>query len=658
VKTCPKTGSACAGKCSAAGQISSKDPLKLTFEDDREWHKVSNLKDLFKVMGTIGYRPYILVAGNTAHGVQRRSNDLKVFVDVSEVVELKTHKIDPDSLEIGGNVTLTEAMEIFAKVAKENQSFEYLNEVHKHFDLIANVPVRNAGTIAGNLMLKYADLSFPSDIYVLMEAIGAKVVVCKSHGLEQQAEISSFFLILVSGPTEADECTPMSPSDFINISMRRKVIGKIIFPAFDSSTVFRSYKIMSRAQNALSYVNAAFNLRFNEQKTFVESAKICFGGITDDFTHAEKLAKFLVGKDLYSNEVFKAACDVLSKELKPEEVLPSASPEYRKHLAISLFYKFALNTAPSGKVKESFKSAAELLKRGVSSGVQEIENNEGKSKLYKKVTKIEAEIQCTGETQYVNDIPKFQNELHAAFVLGDKVNGRIVNIDASAALNVKGVVAFFGAKDIPGINNFMPLSFSMFNLSVEEVFCSDKLLYHGQPVGIVVAETFDLAYFARDLVKVEYKFDSVKEPIYPTIKDVVKAKAADRLYDVPGYYLKASEYGNDTKKTISGHFEIPSTQYHYHMETQQCLCVPSEDGMDVYSSSQWNDTMQIAVAEVLKVPVNTINCVVRRVGGAFGGKITRHGHVSCLNFPFPHHTLTFTSSSDGRCGSTRDSHPR
>lgn len=117
--------------------------------------------------------------------------------------------------------------------------------------------------------------------------------------------------------------------------------------------------------------------------------------------------------------------------------------------------------------------------------------------------------------------------------------------------------------------------------------------------------------------------------MYPTIIDVLKADAKERLYDVPEYYLKASEYGTEIKHTISGHFEIPSTQYHYHMETQQCLCVPSEDGMDVYSSSQWSDTCQVAISEVLKVPVNTINTLVRRVGGAFGGKITRHAHIAC-----------------------------
>jgi xanthine dehydrogenase/oxidase len=275
----------------------------------------------------------------------------------------------------------------------------------------------------------------------------------------------------------------------------------------NSSFVFRSYKIMPVAQNSHAYVNAAFLLKFNDSKTLIESANICFGGISEHFTHAEKLEKFLVGKNIYDNEVFRNAVEILKKEVEPEASVVETSVEFRKHLAISLFYKFVLKTAPADKVKSEFKTGAELLVREISKGHQEVEVNQGKSLLYKKVKKFEGDVQCTGEAVYINDIPKLQRELHAAFVLGDKVHGRIESIDASEALKIPGVVAFYGAKDIPGINNFMPLRFEYFNKEVEEIFCSDKLLYHGQPVGIVLAETFDLAYKARNFVKVNYKFD-------------------------------------------------------------------------------------------------------------------------------------------------------
>jgi xanthine dehydrogenase/oxidase len=122
-------------------------------------------------------------------------------------------------------------------------------------------------------------------------------------------------------------------------------------------------------------------------------------------------------------------------------------------------------------------------------------------------------------------------------------------------------------------------------------------------------------------------FIFLDEPVYPTLREVYKTKAADRLFEQPKYCFKAEKYGDDRKHKINGHFEMASTQYHHSMETQQCICVPSEDGMDIYSSSQWTDTAHIAVSEVLKVPQNNLNFYVRRIGGAFGGKISRHAQV-------------------------------
>lgn len=73
-KTCPKTGSACAGKCpSAQDRAEAKRPVRLVFEDAKEWHRVSQVADIFAIFEKIGTKPYMLVAGNTAHGEWRIS---------------------------------------------------------------------------------------------------------------------------------------------------------------------------------------------------------------------------------------------------------------------------------------------------------------------------------------------------------------------------------------------------------------------------------------------------------------------------------------------------------------------------------------------------------------------------------------------------------
>lgn len=178
-KSCPKSGQPCTGKCSAAEKVNCNQPLSFVFEDEREWHKVFDLKQLFNVMGTIKYRPYQLVAGNTGHGIYRRSADLKVFVDITDVPELKSYNVKDDKLELGGCITFTESIDILKKVAGEHKGFRYLNEIARHFDLIGNVAVRNSGTLAGNLSLKYANLEFSSDLFIIMAAVGAKIVLCE-----------------------------------------------------------------------------------------------------------------------------------------------------------------------------------------------------------------------------------------------------------------------------------------------------------------------------------------------------------------------------------------------------------------------------------------------------------------------------------------------
>ena len=86
------------------------------------------------------------------------------------------------------------------------------------------------------------------------------------------------------------------------------------------------------------------------------------------------------------------------------------------------------------KVDERFRSGALNLKRGLSSGQQKFDTDEKDWPVNQPVPKVEARAQCSGEAQYVDDIPLRPDELHAAFVLSTVGNCRIESIDASAAL--------------------------------------------------------------------------------------------------------------------------------------------------------------------------------------------------------------------------------
>lgn len=137
--TCPKTGQMCKGSCNG----SAKSAGSFTHPNGEEWYWPKSIPEVFDIFAKLDTnQQYMLVSGNTAHGVYRRSLNIKQFIDINALPELHHHEVSADSLVLGANLSLSETMDIFEKVQKQ-KGFEYCAKLWKHFDLIANVPVRN-----------------------------------------------------------------------------------------------------------------------------------------------------------------------------------------------------------------------------------------------------------------------------------------------------------------------------------------------------------------------------------------------------------------------------------------------------------------------------------------------------------------------------------
>lgn len=223
--------------------------------------------------------------------------------------------------------------------------------------------------------------------------------------------------------------------------MQQKVILNIVFPKLAPDRFeFRSYKIMPRAQNAHAIVNAAFLVEFETTDTAksIVSCQICYGGINSKFIHAEATEQLLTGiVDFYTNENLDKAIKSLQSEINPAENFIDPPAEYRKNLAIALFYRFFLSTAPSGLVKSEYVSGMTGLERPLSSGIQTYQSNEKTYPLTQPALKYEGLIQCAGEAEYVNDMFSGQapdTELWAAFVPTTQVHSKVIGIDATKAL--------------------------------------------------------------------------------------------------------------------------------------------------------------------------------------------------------------------------------
>ncbi|KAK9891892.1 hypothetical protein WA026_017378 [Henosepilachna vigintioctopunctata] len=578
--------------------VNIRKPLSLSFLKAK-WIKVFTLRDLLSYLSTIRNETYMLVAGNTAKGVYEFPPS-EMYIDIIEVDELMSYGITNNTLTIGANMSLTKTMELFYQIARTNSKFAYLKTMADHLDLVANIPVRNVGTLAGNLMIKYLHNEFPSDIFLIFELFAAIIVIVDTNGREIKKTLP----------------------EFLKYQMRKKVIKHIQLSGLSKRYKYETYKVMPRSQNAHAIVNAGISLKL-DSRNYVQRARIIFGNIHANFIHASRTELFLIGKELFNNTTLQGCLNSLADELKPENLPPEPSPAFRKQLAISLMYKAFLSFAPSEILNSKVRSGGANMARPVSRGIQDYETNESLYPLTRAIPKIEAQAQTSGQAEYIEDIPDLHHQLYGKFILAKAApNSKIIKIDTSKALLLTGVIKVFTKDDIPGENNFYPKPFGM--NKVERIFCDGIVEYYDQPVGLLVATNRKILSEATKLVEIVYTPSEITP--FLTTRDVLQRKAVDRLSE--GTELKPKKIGVDVKHKLSGKFDLEG-QYHFHMETQCCLAVPTEDGMDMYPSSQWMGLIQFATSNMLKIPQSNIHVKVRRCGGGFGAKISRTSQISC-----------------------------
>lgn len=106
------------------------------------WHRVTNIPDLQIALHAVPDDLYMLVAGNTAQGISRIPNNIHTFIDITPIEELYIVEQTSTSLTIGSLVTLKDTLKLM-KESVSMDGFDYLNDLLEHFELVANVPVRN-----------------------------------------------------------------------------------------------------------------------------------------------------------------------------------------------------------------------------------------------------------------------------------------------------------------------------------------------------------------------------------------------------------------------------------------------------------------------------------------------------------------------------------
>ncbi len=223
-----------------------------------------------------------------------------------------------------------------------------------------------------------------------------------------------------------------------------------------------------------------------------------------------------------------------------------------------------------------------------------------------------------GESLFIDDYRKQVGEVQV-FVIGvPKASGKLKKIDTSKALKIPGVLGIYTAKDFAS-NHWGTIKVD------QPLLVENEIGYFNEPAVIVA-------------MKDETNFFEVKKNISFEIEDLPPVFSIDEAILKNNYLVKSTPFiQGDVEEAIkaaphvlTGQFESGG-QEHFYLESQATIVYPLENNFfEVHSSSQHPTETQHVVAHALGLSFNQVTCIVKRMGGGFGGKESQAAHFAAL----------------------------
>ena len=252
-----------------------------------------------------------IVAGCTDVGlwINKQHMAFEQVLDVSRVQEIRRVEDHTSDLAIGAAATLTQA---FAALVADRP------HLHTFAARFAGLPVRNAGTLGGNV----ANGSPIGDTMPLLIALGGRVVLMSVRG-QRDMPLEDFYVGYRKNVLAADE-----------------VLAWIKVPKATPSELSRVYKISKRFEDDISAVCLALKLHVVAGQ--VVSASIGAGGVAATPVRAVQTEAALTGKP-WTQATVTQAMATLRQEFTPLSDL-RASAAYRVQVLGNLLQRFWLES--------------------------------------------------------------------------------------------------------------------------------------------------------------------------------------------------------------------------------------------------------------------------------------------------------------------------
>ncbi|RYZ13663.1 MAG: xanthine dehydrogenase family protein molybdopterin-binding subunit, partial [Sphingobacteriales bacterium] len=238
------------------------------------------------------------------------------------------------------------------------------------------------------------------------------------------------------------------------------------------------------------------------------------------------------------------------------------------------------------------------------------------------ISRLEGYEKVTGAAKYSAEF-NVADLLYGYIVNSTITKGKIVSINTTEAEALPGVVKIFHHGNRPSLAWF-DLQYTDMDAPPGTPFRplqNSKIKYNGQPIAMVVADTFEMARYAAMLVKVEYELEDFETDLLGNIAEARAPKMglATLVKPLPpkptGDFEKAFE---ESAFQSSGKF-LHGTEHHNPMELFGTTTVYNGKGkLTIYDKTQGTVNCQLYVANVFGLRFKDVQVISPYVGGAFG----------------------------------------
>jgi carbon-monoxide dehydrogenase large subunit len=258
----------------------------------------------------------------------------------------------------------------------------------------------------------------------------------------------------------------------------------------------------------------------------------------------------------------------------------------------------------------------------------------GGSILGNRVLRKEDPKFLTAGGDYADDLrdPRLEGALQAVYVRSSAAHGTIVSIDTTEAAAMPGVVAVHTAASL----GLEPIPSPFNPAAARTLLASDKVRHVGEPVAVVIAETWQQAADAAEMVDVDIDF-------LPTLVDIEESLASDTLiYESAGSNgvfdttalgmpenTPAEEFFADCEVTVSGRF-LNQRVAPCPLEVRASAAVWEDGRLTQWISSQGVQGAKAAFVAANGGDEDAVRIIAPDVGGGFGAKIDTYAEELLL----------------------------